>query len=175
MKRVVTCSVAVPHARTLAATLRERHPCQLFRMFPWTFPRACDDDFPPKEKGNEVETMDLMRSCPTWSCTAPEPYPLRRSMRVFRERWSHRKVIVAAPIRPDYGNAMVAIAYWDCRAELAEFLDLVWRVIGPPEFLQELRIAASGPPEFLEALPASMRSGRRPTSLFLCRHEFRGD
>jgi hypothetical protein len=148
------CKAAARHEAAVGDALTERHPCQLFRMFPWTFPRASfDDDFPLEKKGHEVETADLMLSCPTWSCTAPDPFPLRRSMREFRERWSYRKVFVATPIKPGYGNEQVALAYWDCKADLVDFLDLVWRVIGPPDFLRELQVAAGGPPEFPEALP----------------------
>jgi len=152
------------------AALRDRHLCHMFRLFPWTFPRACEEDaeFPTK-KAIAVETMDLLHSCPTWSCTGPDPFPLRRAMREFRARWSHRTILVAPPESPDYTNPLGATAYWDCKS------DLVWRVLGGSEFLDELRSAIDGPPEFPEALPMSFRPARRPQSLFLCRHEIRGD
>jgi hypothetical protein len=89
-------------------------------------------------------------------------------MREFRKRWSYRTVLVAEPERPDYGNAVVANAYWDCKS------DLVWRVLGGPAFLNELWDAIDGSSEFPEAMPLSFKPERRPQSLFLCRHEVRG-
>ena len=154
--------------RAVISPLGGPHPCLLFRALPWTFPRACCDD-PGPVRVIEVQTTDLLLSCPTWSCTAPEPFPLRRAMREFRERWSRRKVIVAAPQPPDYGDGMVALAYWGCNA------DLVWRVDGPPEFLLELRKTIDGPREHPDELPARLRPPERPKSLNLCCHEILGD
>lgn len=172
VRNFVACTIAASPVVTHTATSPQEHPCQLLRLFPWTFPRAFSDDPPAREAGQEVETADLLLSCPTWSCTAPEPFPLRASMREFRRQWSHQRVTVARPIRVDYGNAMVALAFWDCRTENMEFMDLVWRVTGPLQFLDELRVAAtSGPPEFAGTLSALMGPGRPPTSLYLCRHE----
>jgi hypothetical protein len=171
MKKTVTVAgdPAVLHATLVA--LRVQHPCHLFRLFPWTFPRACEDDgqLRTEKKAIAVETMDLLHSCPTWSCTAPDAFPLQRAMREFRKRWSYRTVFVAAPETPDYGNVLVANAYWDCKS------DLVWRVLGGTAFLNELSNAIDGSPEFLEAFPLSFKPERRPQSLFLCSHEIRGD
>jgi hypothetical protein len=156
--------------RDALIAFRNQHPCQIFRAFPWTFPRACNDesDF-PENKVISVQTTDLLHSCPTWSCTAPAAFPLRRAMRAFRERWSHRRVLVAAPEERDPGDLLITTALWGCET------DLVWRVIGGSKFLAELRGASYGPPEFPESLPEFLGPAQRPDSLFLCRHEIRVD
>jgi hypothetical protein len=162
---------AVPNATTPAES-RLEHPCQLFRMCPWTFPRAYSGS--PTAARHEVETTDLLLSCPTWSCTSPEPFPLRRSMQEFRQRWSHLRVTVADPINRDYGNAAESLAFWGCQASFPEFSGLIWLVVGPILFLNELKIAASGPSEFPEG-PRTLVPGPTPTSLYLCRHEIECD
>jgi hypothetical protein len=143
--------------------------CQLFRRFPWTFPRASYDPPDPGEKGIVVRTLDLLRSCPTWSCPAPATFPMRRGVVALRERWSHREVIVAAPVSPDYGNPIVSLGFCSCRTDLA------WRILGPDALLRDLRVCTDGPREFPEELPWSMRPDERPRTLFLCHHEIRGD
>ena len=157
--------------RALDEVSRGQHPCQVFRLFPWTFPRAAFDenDSLTEKVGILTETADLLLSCPTWSFTAPGSLPLHPALMEFRVRWSHQKIVVAAPARPDYGDALVATAYWCCMTDLA------WRVIGPPEFLQGLSSVVDRQLYSSEVRRVCMRPGRRPRSLFLCRHEIRGD
>lgn len=83
-------------------------------------------------------------------------------MRAFRERWSHPRVLVAAPEEHDPGDLLITTALWGCET------DLVWRVIGGSKLLAELRAASYGPPEFPESLPESLGPAQRPDSLFLC-------
>lgn len=156
--------------KAMALMKRWDHPCQMFRLFPWTFPRACECDVPPELKrkgGIEVETRDLLYSCPTWSCTAPDSFPMQPQMRAFRELWSHRKVRIGPPEQAE-DDDLTSLAYWGC------FTQPIWRVIGPRDFLCGLN-AIIGVGKFPEALPWPSRLERCPNSLYLCQHEICGD
>jgi len=50
---------------------------------------------------------------------------------------------------------------WDCE------YPLVWRVLGPYEFLRDAQLALDGRKHLLES--------RQPKTVLLCRHEIRGD
>ena len=144
-------------------------PCRIYRLWPWTFPRAVEEELPPELETRlilHIETLDLLKSCPTWSCPC---LPLRPAMREFRRRWSHKWVQIGPPESPAYGDPMRAAAYSQCMTRT------VWRVLGPAEFLRELGDTIEGYPEFPESLSYAYRPARRPLSMYLCQHEIRGD
>lgn len=145
-----------------------KHVSQVYRLLPWTFPRACDEAMNPEHATRgfiEVETLDLLHSCPAWIDPAPEAYPFRPAMRALRERWSHKIVTIGAP----EGIDMSSLAYFGC-ATIS-----VWRVLGPTQFIREVKEAVEAPDIFPEALPWEWRPERRVDSMFLCQHEIRGD
>jgi hypothetical protein len=128
----------------------------IYRMCPYTFPRMAEDEPPAYfwKKAITVQTLDLLRACPAWSECGPEFRPWEAMMR-FRERWSGRHVLIGPPERDPY------VALWDCRFRL------VWRVLGPQEFLHEAQLALEGRRHIL--------AEQQPKTVLLCRHEIRGD
>jgi hypothetical protein len=143
------------------------HPAQIYRLWPWTFPRGCnhDLDLDLERKGSiEVETMDLLRSCPAWVNPFPEPYPFRPAMLAFRERWSHKVVTIGPPEGIDF-----SAGYIGCKTTC------VWPVLGPPQFVREIEEVVEAKDVFPESLPWCERPERRVNSMFLCQHEIRGD
>lgn len=163
---------SIGYLRALRQAMREHadHTCHIFRLLPWTFPRAAGEEGSEGDPSRvvEVETTDLLRSCPTWQCDRLGSFPLGQRMRELRQTWSHRKVLVAAPVPPQTGSEF-ADQY--CRCGTLR----VWRVVGPPEFLREIGNIGEGPAEFPEALPWRWRPEQRPRSLYLCQHEVLGD
>jgi hypothetical protein len=129
---------------------------ELYRMCPWTFPRMAEDESPADfwRRAIAVETLDLVRACPALRECEPEFSPWEAMLR-FRERWSRRRVLIGPPERDPY------VALWDCRVRL------VWRVLGPQEFLRDAQLALEGRRHLLEH--------RQPRTVLLCRHEIRGD
>jgi hypothetical protein len=133
---------------------------------------------PSESSSVQVETLDLLHACPIWhadylSCGGAPAVFWRRVFRL-RERWSHRTVVIAAPcdrneiLAADWHTSWQLLAYSQCRTTV------LWRAVGPPELLADLRGNNSGRPlpwhrsneEVAEAAPLS---------LFLCQHEIRGD
>lgn len=96
-----------------------------------------------------VLTADLTTACPVGS--GVHCYGVRDAeMMEFRRRWSHRRVLVAPPKEPDAGYHLMV---WACDT------DLLWRIVGPPEFMAELETAR----------------GLTGIRMHLCRHEIVGD
>ncbi len=129
---------------------------ELYRMCPYTFPRMAEDE-PPADflkRAIAVQTLDLVRACPALRECEPEFRPWE-AMLCFRERWSERRVLIGPPER----NFCVAL--WDCEFRL------VWRVLGPQEFVRDAQLALEGRRHLL--------GNRQPKTVLLCRHEIRGD
>jgi hypothetical protein len=76
----------------------------------------------------------------------------------FRERWSGRRVLIGPPEISERASLL------DCEFRI------VWRVLGPQEFLRDAQVAQvalDGRQHLLET--------RQPKTVLLCRHEIRGD
>jgi hypothetical protein len=101
-----------------------------------------------------VRTGDLVGACPALRKCPPE-FGLWEAMLRFRERWSGRRVMIGPPESDPY------VALWDCEFRL------VWRVLGPPEFLRDAQFALEGRRHPLVH--------RQPKTVLLCRHEIPGD
>ena len=128
----------------------------------------------------KVETEDLVDSCPIWRADyerlGNNPTPFYRRIFQLRERWSHQRVAIGAPVEIskltglDLQTSIQRLAFCRCRSEA------FWKVVGPPALLADLRGNNEG-----KQLPWSSRwsvdeiAESAPLELYLCQHEIRGD
>jgi len=129
----------------------------------------------PRIRGLEVETLDLLHSCPIWLYDGIGACLGRRIFGI-RERWSYQRVMVAPPcnlrtIYPDdLQSSLFLLSSWRCPTST------VWRAIGPPPLLDDLEGSRGG-----VSLPwGSSHSeeeiiATHPLSLFLCPGQILGD
>ena len=114
----------------------------------------------PQRRGIEIETLDLLHACPIWraECLRPRA-PFFNPVHAMRERWSHKRLFVAAPQGKgdipviDVQTSFQLMSYWMCRTTA------LWEVVGPTELLAEWRN---------DELPYIH-------SIYLCQHEIIGD
>lgn len=93
-----------------------------------------------------IAVGDLVRGCPALD------YNRTQFIRAFRERWSHKVIILGPPQTPDPSYKTM---FWTCST------DLIWPVIGPEAILTDiLEVYGTG--------------GGNPR-MWLCRHEIKGD
>jgi len=128
-----------------------------------------------------VETEDLVQPCPIFDSDLRRVGKSGQLFgRVFamRERWSHKRVLVAPPITidqlpvKDCHTLLQRPAYWMCRSVV------FWKVIGPTEFLVDPDVYGPGPGRRLGMGGAFVHPeilDRHSFRLFLCQHEIRGD
>ena len=144
-------------------------PWLTFRALPWHTPRGCwdePDELEALNGGVEVETVDLLGSCPSFSGHFSLLSVMTASIIELRRRWSHRLVTVGTPAGPD---CVLTDALWECDTTR------LWPVIGPCEFLREVRFAVEEVRQFPESRPGWLRPAARMRTLYLCQHEIRGD
>lgn len=145
-------------------------------------PRSCRLDVPrPASQCIWVETEDLVHSCPTFDREferVGKSGPFFGRVFAMRERWSHKKVLIAAPICADQlpvedcHTFHQRLSYWSCRSAV------FWEVVGPTEFLLDPDVygPATGPRLGLGgAFAHSQILDRHSFRLFLCQHEISGD
>jgi hypothetical protein len=126
-----------------------------------------------------VETPDLIRSCPIWNAgylrAEDDPAPLYRRIFGLRERWSREVVTVSTPfdingiLSRDLHTSLQCLSYWRCQSKA------FWKVVGPPELLNDLRGTNRGKVlQWSHGLSVEEVVASAPLQFYLCQHEITG-
>jgi hypothetical protein len=127
-----------------------------------------------------IETQDLIGSCPIWNAEFMRAgnyrTPLHRRIFEFRKRWSWEVLTVCAPVKMnripprDLHTSLQCLSHWRCQSQI------LWRVVGPPELLSDLRGNNGGNQlPWSQSLSIKEVVASAPLKLYLCQHEIRGD